>query len=163
MFGFPGDLEKSKPLLQEIIMKKFAFIVLSVVASAAMAGVSSTANTKLEISGKSEQTALITTSNVSNMASGDMSEAQQNIASNVGDIKVSKTSIQSVDVLEASVSNKSTGNKSVAQQSLSSNVGSVLINGHSDQLTVVVGSALSNAASGSNSLAVQNVASNSSK
>ena len=163
MFGFSEDLEKSKPLLQEIIMKKFVFIVLSVVASAAMAGVSSPANTKLEITGKSEQTALISHSAVSNMTSSDSSEAQQNLASNVGEIKITKESTQTVDVKNADVSNKSTAYKSIAQQSLSSNVGNVLISGRSEQLTLVKHSAVSNAASGSNSLAVQNIASNSSK
>ena len=163
MFGFSENLEKSKPLLQEIIMKKFVFIVLSVIASAAMAGVSSTADTKLEISGTSVQTALITTSTVSNTSSGDMSEAQQNIASNVGNINISNNSIQSVDIQDANVSNQSTGGKSSAQQSLSSNVGNVVIIGDSNQLTLVANSAMSNTAGGYNSLAIQNVASNSSK
>ena len=67
-------------------MKKIVLLALSVVASAAMAA--GPAGVQTTINGTSTQTASLTNTGVSNTAFGVNANAQQNLASNAGDVEI---------------------------------------------------------------------------
>lgn len=139
-------------------MKTIALFALSVVATAAMAtGPAPVAEIKID--GTSIQIAALSNSGVVNQANGTNSLAQQNLASNTGDVTIDGTSVQIVAGRGSLVWNKADANAE-AQQNLSSNVGNVTIGGDSLQATLLKNSFVGNFATGSNSLAVQNVATN---
>lgn len=126
------------------------------------------------VSGKSEQTANVNSSTVTNDVKGggsvnncgevDCSKAaqgHQSLASNVGNVTVSGFSKQTAGVTGGSaVTNDADGNGAKAAQNLASNYGNVGISGISTQAASVDASVLSNKASGTNAAALQNVASN---
>jgi hypothetical protein len=141
-------------------MKKLALFALSIVATAAMAA-GPAPESEIKISGYSEQAASISNADVSNNAYGAQAQAQQNLASNVGDISIKGDSHQSVTVNGGAVTNKAY-DYTVAQQNLSSNIGEVEITGTSYQTTVARNSYISNEAWGRDAMAVQNIASNNS-
>lgn len=137
-------------------MKSFVLFALSTVAAAAMAA---GPVAEIRISGNSTQSVVMLVSAATNSAAGRNATAQQNMASNTGDVTISGNSVQSVGTLGAVMVNAAAAN-TVAQQNLSSNVGDIRISGNSTQATVLLGSALLNSATGTNAIAVQNVASN---
>ncbi|MBS0405188.1 MAG: hypothetical protein JSS17_02340 [Proteobacteria bacterium] len=124
------------------------------------------------IAGKSEQTADVKNSTVSNEANGsqgcngndcrDAALAYQNLASNMGNIDIDGTSKQTVGVSgDSAVKNKADGPQTQAVQNLSSNYGKVSIAGTSTQTTwVSAGAVIANLAHGRAAHAVQNIASN---
>ena len=142
-------------------MKKLVLFSLSVVATAAMAAGPSPA--EIEIAGKSTQVAVLHTSAVLNVANGSMSNAQQNLASNAGnvDIKKSGNSFQIVGAQGSVFANISNANTK-ATQNVSSNSGDIDISGTSVQVTSAYNSAVLNFATGKGAKAMQNIASNSS-
>lgn len=140
-------------------MKKFVLLALSVVASAAMAA--GPAGVQTTISGNSTQAAVLQTSSVTNTANGVLSQAQQNLASNAGDIAISGNSIQVVASNNSSFTNTA-GPLNEAQQNVSSNSGDVTISGSSLQITLANGSNMTNTAVGIGAKAVQSIASNAS-
>ena len=140
-------------------MKTLAFFALSLVASAAMA-TSPVGPGAIEINGTSNQQTSISGAIVSNKADGADAQAQQNLASNVGKVKVN-TSNQTVTVQAGALLSNFAGNDAVAQQSLSSNVGDVTVAGVSTQNTIVGPlAAVLNSSYGRDALAVQNISSN---
>ncbi len=142
-------------------MKKLAFLALSVVASAAMAA--GPAGVQTTIAGTSVQAAVLQTSTVTNLASGVGSQAQQNLASNAGDVNIAAggLSIQVVASNNSSFTNTA-GALNEAQQNVSSNSGDVTISGNSLQITLANGSNVTNTAVGIGAKAVQSIASNAS-
>ena len=142
-------------------MKKFVLLALSVVATAAMAAGPSGIQTT--IAGTSVQAAVLQTSTVTNLASGVNSQAQQNLASNAGDVNVASSGL-SIQVVASnnSIFTNTAGAQNKAQQNVSSNSGDVTISGNSLQITLANGSNVSNKAIGTNAKAVQNIASNAS-
>jgi hypothetical protein len=139
-------------------MKSLAFFALSAIASAAMAV--TPVDPAISISGTSNQSASLVGTAVSNTANTN-DTAQQNLASNAGNVTISGTSNQSVTSAGGVVSNTATGgNDAYASQNLSSNMGNVTIAGHSSQSTSLTLAAVTNLASGASSKAVQNIASN---
>ena len=142
-------------------MKKFVLFSLSVVATAAMAAGPSGVQTT--IAGQSTQAAVLLTSTVTNTASGAYSNAQQNLASNAGDVAITASG-KSTQIVVAENSNfTNTSNAHTkAQQNVSSNSGDVTISGNSLQLTLAARSSVRNTATGYNAKAVQSIASNSS-
>ena len=140
-------------------MKKIVLLALSVVASAAMA-----AGPATTIDGTSIQTATLTNTGVSNTAYGINANAQQNLASNAGNVDIASggTSTQTVTATGAFFSNIANADTK-AQQNVSSNSGDVTIKGSSTQLTVAAGTTVvANSATGFNAKAVQSIASNTS-
>jgi hypothetical protein len=144
--------------LKEIVMKKLAFLALSVVASAAMA-TGPTPASEIIISGNSAQIAALSSSGVFNTAAGEDALAQQNLASNAGEVYVSGNSLQIVGARNSGVGNLASAN-TVAQQNLSSNIGEVSVTGNSLQATLLDSSFVMNSATGRDATAVQNIASN---
>lgn len=144
-------------------MKSLAFIALSVIASAAMAGgpVPTSSNPEIKITGNSTQTVSMSAAHASNKATGTDSQAIQNLASNAGDVTIGGNSTQSMTAnFGSSVTNEASGLDAYASQNVSSNLGDVTITGNSTQTTTLNLATLSNLASAHNSKAVQNVASN---
>jgi hypothetical protein len=139
-------------------MKKLALFALSVVATAAMAA-GPAPESEIKISGYSEQAASISNAKVSNDAYGAQAQAQQNLASNAGNVTIKGSSYQSVTVDGGAVTNKAY-DYTVAQQNLSSNIGEVEITGTSRQTTVARNAYITNEAYGRDAKAVQNIASN---
>ena len=142
-------------------MKKFVLLALSVAASAAMAAGPSGVQTT--IAGNSTQAVVLLTSTVTNTANGTNANAQQNLASNAGDVAITTMgkSTQIVGAQNSNFSNTSNAHTK-AQQNVSSNAGDVTISGTSLQLTLAAHSNVSNSATGYNAKAVQSIASNSS-
>ena len=142
-------------------MKKFVLLALSVAASAAMAAGPSGVQTT--IAGQSTQAVVLQTSTVTNTANGAYSNAQQNLASNAGDVDITSSgkSFQAVGAQNTTFANTSNANTK-AQQNVSSNSGDVTISGNSLQLTLATNSSVRNTATGYNAKAVQSIASNSS-
>jgi hypothetical protein len=142
-------------------MKKLALLALSVIATGAMAA--GPAGVQIVIDGTSTQAAVLLTSSVVNRANGVNSNAQQNLASNAGDVYVSASgnSTQVVAAQNSTFRNTSNANTE-AQQNVSSNSGDVTITGTSLQITLASGSNVTNTATGYNAKAVQSIASNSS-
>ena len=142
-------------------MKNFVLLALSVVASAAMAAGPSGVQTT--IAGQSTQAAVLLTSTVTNTASGAYSNAQQNLASNAGDVAITSSgkSTQIVGSQNSNFTNTSNAHTK-AQQNVSSNSGDVTISGTSLQVTLAANSSVRNSATGYNAKAVQSIASNSS-
>ncbi len=139
-------------------MKKLLLLALSSIATAAMAtGPSETS--EIRITGTSTQIAVLSSTGVVNTANGTDSLAQQNLASNAGDVDIRGHSLQIVAARGSYVGNLSNAD-TVAQQNLSSNVGDVTISGHSMQATVLASSYVLNSATGRDATAVQNIASN---
>lgn len=135
----------------------------------------------ITISGKSMQTSSLQNSDVTNEAKLNGDVAVQNLASNVGNVKVEGpykaspivkgSSSQTANVTDSTVRNVAKGEEScfgfncrdaaLAYQNLSSNMGDITISGSSVQRTNVSGDSLvSNKADGPQTVAVQNVASN---
>lgn len=139
-------------------MKKLALFALSVIATAAMAA-GPTPPSEIVITGNSYQSVSLSNSGASNTANGADALAQQNLASNAGNVTIGGTSWQTVYGQSSHVSNWADSN-AVAQQNLSSNVGDVTIGGFSSQSTSLYDSYVSNAAYGKGATAVQNIASN---
>lgn len=157
-------------------MKSIAIFALSLVATAAMAGVQSSNVSSITISGTSTQTASINGGMVTNTAQSK-AYANQNIASNKGNIDISGTSTQSSNLENAKVSNDAKSAGDVAVQNLASNVGDVSVDkrfnvkGNSTQTANVVNATLKNEANSTGAgcygpdckdaaLAYQNAASN---
>ncbi len=141
-------------------MKKLAFIALSALATAAMAA-GPAPESEILISGTSYQIASISGTSVRNEAFGNQAQAQQNLASNAGDINIRGNSLQAVVANGGSVTNRA-NDYTTASQNLSSNVGEVTVSGTSVQLTVLDRASIYNEARGRNAKAVQNIASNNS-
>ncbi len=142
-------------------MKKLAFLALSVAATAAMAA--GPAGVQVVIDGTSTQAAVLLTSSVVNTANGVNSNAQQNLASNAGDVYVGSSGNSTQIVAAQNTSFTNTSNAfTEAQQNVSSNSGDVTINGTSLQITLASGSTVANEATGFNARAVQSIASNTS-
>lgn len=139
-------------------MKKLVLLALSAVATAAMATGPSPAS-EIKISGNSAQVAMLSTTGVVNTANGEDAVAQQNLASNAGNVTISGNSLQMVGAQGSYVGNTSNAN-TVAQQNLSSNVGDVTVSGNSLQATMLHASYVLNSATGRDATAVQNIASN---
>lgn len=139
-------------------MKNLVLLALSVVATAAMA-TGPTPSSEIRISGNSAQIAVLSTSGVVNTAKGEDALAQQNLASNAGDVTIRGNSLQIVGARGSYVGNQSNAN-TVAQQNLSSNVGEVTVSGNSVQATLLDASYVLNSATGRDATAVQNIASN---
>ena len=113
------------------------------------------------IGGVSVQTVSASFSSIDNDATGLMSTAEQNVASNAGSVSILGTSNQFATFTSNSVvKNNAFGLQSVAHQNISSNVGPVSILGVSNQITSLVGSMVANSATGISTKAVQNLASN---
>ena len=142
-------------------MKSFVLLAMSVVATSAMAA--GPAGIQTTINGTSQQTAILQTSAVTNTANGTRSNAQQNLASNAGDVAITSSgkSFQIVGAQNSTFANTSNANTK-AQQNVSSNSGDVTISGTSTQFTQAVSSFVRNTATGGNARAVQSIASNSS-
>ena len=143
-------------------MKKLVILALSAAASVAMAA--GPAGVQIIIDGSSTQSATLTTSAVTNTAFGARSNAQQNLASNAGDVFIARSgrSTQTVNARNASFINTSNTNTK-AQQNVSSNSGDVTVAGFSSQFTTATaGTVVRNTATGFNAKAVQSIASNSS-
>ena len=142
-------------------MKKFVLLILSVAASAAMAA--GPAGIQTTIAGQSTQIAVLLISSVTNTANGTNSNAQQNLASNAGDVAITAQgrSTQVVGAVGSNFTNTSNANTK-AQQNVSSNSGDVTISGNSLQVTLAANSNIRNSATGFNAKAVQSIASNSS-
>ena len=126
---------------------------------------------EVQAKGKSEQTANVKDSTVTNEAKSgsscwgdscvDAAFANQNLASNYGNVDIKGTSKQKVSVTDHSyVTNAADGRYSVAIQNLSSNYGNVSISGSSTQTTSVGKGAVVANWAGFNAHAVQNIASN---
>ena len=139
-------------------MKKLALLALSAIATAAMA-TGPTPASSISISGNSTQIAVLSTSGVVNTANGRDSLAQQNLASNAGDVDIRGNSLQMVGARGSYVGNTSNAN-TMAQQNLSSNIGDVTVRGNSLQATMLDASYVLNSATGRDAVAVQNIASN---
>ena len=144
-----------------ITMKSLVLLAMSVVATSAMAAGPSGVQTI--IAGQSTQAVVLLSSVVRNTANGHNSNAQQNLASNAGDVDITSSgkSTQIVGAYNTTFSNTSNAHTK-AQQNVSSNSGDVTISGNSLQLTLAANSAVSNTATGHNAKAVQSIASNSS-
>lgn len=142
-------------------MKKLVLLAMSVAATAAMAA--GPAGIQTTIAGSSTQAAVLLTSTVTNTASGAYSNAQQNLASNAGDVDITSSgrSIQIVGSQNSTFANTANANTK-AQQNVSSNSGDVTISGNSTQITLAANSSVRNTATGYNAKAVQSIASNSS-
>ena len=142
-------------------MKKLVLLSLSVVATAAMAAGPSGVQTT--IAGDSTQAVVLLTSTVTNTANGSYANAQQNLASNAGDVAITSSG-KSIQIVGAQNSNFTNTANAItkAQQNVSSNSGDVTISGHSLQLTLAANSNVRNSATGFNAKAVQSIASNSS-
>ena len=142
-------------------MKKLVLLSLSVVATAAMAAGPSGVQTT--IAGDSTQAVVLLTSTVTNTANGSYANAQQNLASNAGDVAITSSG-KSIQIVGAQNSNFTNTANAItkAQQNVSSNSGDVTISGHSLQLTLAANSNVRNSATGFNARAVQSIASNSS-
>jgi hypothetical protein len=125
-------------------MKKLALFALSVVATAAMAA-GPAPESEIKISGYSEQSASLTNVAVSNEAYGAQAQAQQNLASNVGDINIKGSSYQSVTANGGAVTNYASDYTVT-----------------SFQTTMLKNAYVSNYAYGKDAMAVQNIASNNS-
>jgi hypothetical protein len=140
-------------------MKSLAFLALSAVATAAMAGPPD----EIVINGDSLQAVALSTSFVINSASAN-NMALQNLASNSGNVTVrnSGESNQFVVGTGSIVYNSASGADAYANQNLSSNMGDVTIGGTSTQLTFLARSGVFNVADGRDSKAIQNIASNNS-
>jgi hypothetical protein len=147
-------------LPEESIMKQLVLFALSAIATAAMAAGPAPAS-EILISGTSYQIASISGTSVRNEAYGAEAQAQQNLASNAGDVSISGNSLQAVVANGGSVYNRANAN-TTASQNLSSNVGEVTISGTSVQLTVLDRASIYNEAMGRDAKAVQNIASNNS-
>ncbi|MDB5963893.1 MAG: hypothetical protein JWQ72_393 [Polaromonas sp.] len=139
-------------------MKSLVLFALSAIASAAMAA-GPTPASEIRITGNSTQAVTMLGSAASNTASGEDALAQQNIASNAGNVTISGNSVQTVSAFASVIGNTSNAN-TVAQQNLSSNVGDVYISGNSSQATSLLASFVLNSATGRDATAVQNIASN---
>lgn len=158
----PEDQKMLVNLLLGTIMKKIVLLALSVVASAAMAA--GPAGVQTTINGTSTQTASLTSTGVSNTAFGVNANAQQNLASNAGDVEIAGGGNSSQTVRSTNATFRNTANANTkAQQNVSSNSGDVTIRGRSTQLTTATaGTVVANIATGTNAKAVQSIASNAS-
>jgi len=147
-------------------MKKLALIALAAFATSAFATGNiffppQTCETcpQIDILGTSTQSVSATWSGIKNESSGDGANAQQNVSSNSGNVKVAASSTQMTTAVGSTVSNKAEGKDAYASQNVSSNVGKVNIGATSIQTTFLSGSYVGNKA-GAGSKAVQNLASN---
>ena len=140
-------------------MKSLILALLGGVTTAAMAVMP--VDPSIVINGTSSQTAGFTGTSVHN-TSGANNTAQQNVASNSGNvtIRASGTSIQTVYGSGGTLSNEARGADAYASQNVSSNMGDVTIAGTSTQSTYLTRANVRNLADGRNSKAVQNIASN---
>lgn len=117
------------------------------------------------INGAYRQTTEITDhSSVSNsVISGTQNTAEQNLASNRGNVTLNSNGSQEVTIRGASIVNQVEGSQSTAEQGLASNFGDARISGQTTQsVTVTWGSTVFNGASGTSTRAVQNISSNNS-
>jgi hypothetical protein len=140
-----------------IIMKKLAVLAFVAISASAFA---TQPTSEITISGNSTQAAVLVSTATSNAVSGHDNKAQQNLASNAGNIKIGGNSLQAVLAGNSAITNGANGHDNVATQSLSSNVGKVTVGGSSTQITALLGANVSNFAQGHDNLAVQNIASN---
>ncbi len=117
---------------------------------------------RIDVKGKSFQTATFNKSDVTNYAVDKHDFANQNISSNAGQVLIDSSgkSTQVTNLVKANVSNKASGGGADALQNLSSNNGKIKVSGTSDQTTNVNDSTVSNEARGRNALATQNLSSN---
>jgi hypothetical protein len=117
---------------------------------------------KIDVKGKSYQTATFEKSDVTNLAKDYGDFANQNISSNAGKVLIDSSgkSTQVTTLKDADVSNKASGGGADALQNLSSNNGKITVSGTSEQTTSVKNSSVSNEARGHNALATQNLSSN---
>jgi hypothetical protein len=155
-------------------MKSLAFFALSVVATAAMA-TQPTGPSTLTISGNSTQLASVNGGYLTNTAHAS-AYANQNVASNKGDIDIKGNSSQTAILQNAKVSNEAKSAGDVAVQNLASNAGDVNVDkshwvtGSSTQSVTIIDGTMRNEANSSNgcygsncadaAMAFQNAASN---
>ena len=142
-------------------MKTFAFVALSVIASAAMAAGEVGPASSITITGSSTQLTSISDALVKNKAEGPNAEALQNLASNAGNVTISGSSNQTAIINSLATVSNEARKSAIAQQNLASNVGNVTINagGKSKQMVTVDDAAVGNFA-GADAIAQQSLSSN---
>lgn len=152
-------------------MKSIALFTLSLIATAAMAGVTThppgggTGGTgpqasEVVINGTSVQVTALANSGVGNKADYG-GKATQNLASNAGKVEISGTSVQVVAAANTGIWNEANGKDAVAVNNLASNYGDVTVKngGTSVQVVAAYNTGISNVAY-AGSRAVQNISSN---
>lgn len=138
---------------------------LFVACSLALATIPAFAADVITINGAYRQSTEITDSaSVGNMVlSGTQNTAEQNIASNRGNVTLNSNGSQEVTIRGASIVNQVEGSQSTAEQSLAANQGDVRLSGQTSQsVTVTWGSTVFNGAAGTGVRAVQAISTNSS-
>ena len=141
-------------------MKKLALIAFAALATSAFAAPGGP-GPSISITGTSVQSTSLIYSTVDNSAKCYSAVAQQNLASNAGNVSIAGKSEQDVTSNGSSIRNAAMGAKAYASQNLASNVGNVTVagSGKSAQYVYLKDAHVSNTA-GAGTVAVQNIASN---